>query len=220
MEDILKFAKIVGALKRIKVKKSPENILKFANITGNLKKIKRTGWVREQIKEPESVADHIHRTAVLAMVLGERLGVDRDRLIKMALVHDLGESVIGDIVFERGHLFDPDIRKIKLEKEKGGMKKVLSYLKHGKEYYDLWLDYEEQSSKEAKVLKQLDRLEMAIQAFEYEVSDNRQLDEFLINAEKHVIHEELKKLLEHIKSKRQKHFKKQKKLNNNQKLNG
>lgn len=44
---------------------------------------------------PESVADHSYRAAVLAMALPP--GLDRDRCVKMALLHDLAESMVGDI---------------------------------------------------------------------------------------------------------------------------
>lgn len=181
-----------------------EDIIKFANILENLKKIKRTGWVEKKIKNPESVADHSFRLAVLAMVLADRLNVDKNKLIKMALVHDLAESLAGDIVEERS-LKKTKEADTKYEKENTAIKELLSNLNDKKEYYSLWIEYEEQKSKEAKILKQLDKLEMSIQAVEYEHSDNKNLDEWLINSEKYITNKELKKIFDQLKSKRSKH---------------
>lgn len=57
---------------------------------------KRTGWLKAGVPRVESVADHSYRAALLALVLPES-GVDRVRCMKMALVHDLAESIVGDI---------------------------------------------------------------------------------------------------------------------------
>ena len=56
----------------------------------------RTGWVRSGVQQPESVADHMYRMAVLAMTVagGE---YDHSKLVKMAIVHDLAEALVGDI---------------------------------------------------------------------------------------------------------------------------
>lgn len=56
----------------------------------------RTGWVRSGVQRPESVADHMYRMAVLAVTVagGE---YDQPRLVKMAIVHDLAEALVGDI---------------------------------------------------------------------------------------------------------------------------
>ena len=62
----------------------------------NLQRQKRTGWIKSGIEEPESVADHSYRAALLAMVV-PLTGVDAGRCMRMALVHDLAESIVGDI---------------------------------------------------------------------------------------------------------------------------
>lgn len=179
-----------------------EDIIEFANILENLKKIKRTGWVEREIKNPESVADHSFRVAVLAMVLGDKLDVDKNKLIKMALVHDWAESLVGDIVTEYGNEMKQKLSDLKFQKEKKAFKKMTSSLSNGKEYFNLWIEYEEQKSKEAKILKQLDKLEMALQAAEYEKVNNKNLEIFSVNAEKYIKNKELKKIFDQLKSKR------------------
>jgi putative hydrolase of HD superfamily len=65
--------------------------------SGKLKELKRTGWVESGILEPESVADHSYRTTLLAMILSDQKGLDTLKTVKMALLHDLVESVTGDL---------------------------------------------------------------------------------------------------------------------------
>ena len=80
------------------------------------------------------------------------------------------------------------------------MKAIFSSLPEGNSYYKLWLEYEKQKSKESIFLKQIYKLEMVIQAFEYEKNQgSRKLDEFWINAEKHIKDKELTKIFNELK---------------------
>ena len=74
-----------------------ENIIELFHKAGELKNLKRTGWVMRGIKDCESVAEHSFRTAFMRMLLAERFGVGREKTVCMELVHDLAESVVGDI---------------------------------------------------------------------------------------------------------------------------
>lgn len=163
----------------------------FFQHAGKLKVTKRTGWIMQGVKNPESVAEHSYRLSLLAMILAEESGVNQLKLIKMALVHDLAEGIVGDIVLEKGskQISSPEE---KFKKESGAMKKIFSNLKEGEEYYNLWLEYEKQESKEAKLLKQLDKIEMVMQALEYEKEhDPKKLDEFWVNTKKYLKDEHL-----------------------------
>lgn len=142
------------------------NILKFARIVGKLKTTKRTGWLMQNIPAPESVADHSFRVTVLAMILGPKVGVNVDKVVKMALIHDLGEAIIGDIITTWGKKPLP-ILKEKKRKEKEAIKKIFSLIDQN-EYVKLFDEYEKMKTKEAKFVKQIDRLEFALQALEYE----------------------------------------------------
>jgi 5'-deoxynucleotidase YfbR-like HD superfamily hydrolase len=74
-----------------------EDLLEFLRNAGDLKMIPRTGWVQAGIKEPESVADHSFRMTLLAMVLSDQMGLDTEKVVRMALIHDLAESRTGDL---------------------------------------------------------------------------------------------------------------------------
>jgi 5'-deoxynucleotidase YfbR-like HD superfamily hydrolase len=126
-----------------------------------LKSTIRKGWVRVGVKDPESVAEHSYSLALLAMVLGKKLGFNSEKLVKMALVHDLGEIETGDIT-----PYD-DKALEKRERERRCAEALLLML-NDLEFYELWMEYLNSASEEARFLKQLDKLEMTLQALDYE----------------------------------------------------
>ncbi len=137
------------------------DLITFFRRAAKLKSTVREGWVRVGVEEPESVAEHSYCLALLAMVLGKRFGLNSDKLVKMALVHDLGEIEAGDIT-----PYD-DKAEEKRERERRSAEAMLSLL-GDLEFFELWLEYQNSASEEAWFLKQLDKLEMAFQALDYE----------------------------------------------------
>ncbi|KAI6010898.1 HD domain-containing protein [Pisolithus orientalis] len=95
----------------------------------------------------------------------------------MCIVHDLAEAQVGDITPSEGISKE---EKKRLESE--AMHNFVHDMLHGSEaalkIEALWREYEEQQTKEAKFVKDLDRLEMALQAREYEKEHGRNLQEF------------------------------------------
>lgn len=173
----------------------------FAYIIGKTKKIKRSGWIRENIHEPESVAEHSFRLTVLAMVLAPQLKINSEKLIKMAITHDIAEAEIGDWVAERGKKID---KKLKQSKEKQETKIIHDiFAQFGGEFSNTFNEMLARKTKTAKIFWQLDKLEMAIQAHEYEVEQKKDLQEFFENAKMHVTNSTLKKILNELLSQRQ-----------------
>ena len=72
-------------------------LIDFFHEIGSLKDLKRTGWLMRKVSNPESVADHSFRTAVMALILAPRLKLNTEKCLKMAVLHDLAEARIGDI---------------------------------------------------------------------------------------------------------------------------
>ncbi|MFA5933507.1 MAG: HD domain-containing protein [Microgenomates group bacterium] len=137
-------------------------LARFMGHVSNLKKTERTGWVRRGIQNPESVADHSFRTALMAMVLSNKSDVNQNTVIKMALIHDLAESLVGDLT-----PFDTITPKEKSHLEEEAFKKLCSDIDNGDELLGLFREYEEGITPEARFTKRLDKLEMMFQAHEY-----------------------------------------------------
>lgn len=174
-------------------------MIKFLQEINKLKTIKRTGWLRKGVKKSESIADHSYRVALMAFLLCPD-HLDRNKLIKMALLNELPETVTGDIVtsFKDTEYFVNS----KFEKEISVFKQMVNDLDNKAELLDLFIESESLKTEESKFLKQLDKLEMAFQALEYEQqsSNPRDFDEFWDTTEHTVkdpklviIFEELKK---------------------------
>uniref|UniRef100_A0A8C5Q5Q9 5'-deoxynucleotidase HDDC2 n=1 Tax=Leptobrachium leishanense TaxID=445787 RepID=A0A8C5Q5Q9_9ANUR len=146
-----------------------KNLLQFMKLIGQLKRVPRTGWVYRKVEKPESVSDHMYRMAIMAM-LTEDKNLNKDRCVRLALVHDMAECIVGDIAPA-----DNMPKEEKHRKEKEAMKHLAQLLPEEmkKEVYELWEEYEYQCSAEAKFVKELDQCEMILQALEYEELEKR-----------------------------------------------
>ena len=108
----------------------------------------------------------------------------------MALIHDLGEIYIGDFTPE-----DKIDRNDKYELEKLSIVKVLDKLPHGFKWIALWEEYEIGESAESQFVKQLDKLEMALQASVYEHQGLADLSVFFHSVNRRLSSVELKFIL-------------------------
>jgi putative hydrolase of HD superfamily len=155
----------------------PSVSLEFLFKVGTLKKIKRSGWIKNGIAQAESVADHLYRSALLAMVAGDILGLDSGKMVKIALLDDLAEAMTGDWMPEEQVAMGDEERKAR---ERQAIERILSDLPDQlkKEYFSLWQEGQEERTPESKLCRQVDKLEMLIQALEYEREFSRTLDEF------------------------------------------
>jgi putative hydrolase of HD superfamily len=107
------------------------------------------------------VADHTWRLCLMAMVLADRFdGLDAARLLKICIIHDLGEAIHGDIP-----AVDQQDTVEKGTAERADLLQLLAPLPEPlkKEITALWDDYENAASPEAKVAKALDKLETILQ---------------------------------------------------------
>jgi len=130
-----------------------------------LKNVPRQGWKEKlEIINPESVAEHSYSTTVISMILSDLEGLNTEKIIKMALLHDLAESIIGDII--PGSI----TKNEKVRKENIAMKQILKNLpdKIAEPYFEIWNEYQKNSSQESKLLHDIDKLEMAFQAKFYQ----------------------------------------------------
>jgi putative hydrolase of HD superfamily len=63
-------------------------VISFLRLVNQLKTQKRTGWVYRHVNNPESVADHQYRMAVMSFLLHDDR-IDKGKVMKIALVHDM-----------------------------------------------------------------------------------------------------------------------------------
>lgn len=117
------------------------------------------------------------------------------RVVRMALLHDLGEARAGD--FTPHHAIARD-QKHALERQ--ALVDVLGRLPRGAEYVALWEEYEAGTTFEARLVRQLDRLEMGLQACVYEHSHAGSLEEFFVSVRPVVETPELQALLAELES--------------------
>ncbi len=126
-----------------------------------LKELPRAGWVSKGIEKPESVAAHSWGIAWLTMVLCPP-NLDRGRILEMAALHDLAEVRVGDITPHDGI---SSAEKHRMEDK--AMQELLEPMCHRDELKELWDEYEQGTTPEAKFLKAMDKLDMALQAQRY-----------------------------------------------------
>ena len=133
-----------------------------------LKDETRTGWQLRGVEEPESVAAHTWGVALLTLHYGPRAGIDVDRAIRMALVHDLAEAETGDVATRA----DPNADSIdpaeKERRERAAMETVLESVDDGGELRARWEEYEARETPEARFVKDMDLIDMCLQAVRYE----------------------------------------------------
>jgi len=123
-----------------------------------LKRVERSGWKRTGMAKVESVAEHTFMLAFLAMVIGDALKMDVEKMMKMALLHDLAEAITGDIT---PHEME---KERKQEMENKAMEKLLENFE---DYRNLWHEFMDGGSIEARMVREMDKAEMVIQAGEY-----------------------------------------------------
>ena len=171
---------------------SLHNLVKFLEIAGRLKRTPRAGWVEVGIRQPESVADHTFRTSILCMLYADMEDLDQPKLLRMALIHDLPEAITGDLTPSKK---TPESK----EKEDATINQILNLLpkKQREKYMTVWNEYQKGKTKEAKAVRQLEKLEMALQAKEYEKakSTSQSLERFIKSAEENIAWPELRRLL-------------------------
>ncbi|MFH1400520.1 MAG: HD domain-containing protein [Nanoarchaeota archaeon] len=142
----------------------------------HLKQVYRKGWTRFfPLDVVESDADHSFGVAILAYLLAKetRPDLDADKVLRIATFHELAESITGDVI---------PADKIPVEEkdanERRAMHIILDGLKSKDELMSVWNEIETRSTPEGTFVKDVDYLEMCIQALIYEKQHGVDLQEF------------------------------------------
>lgn len=156
-----------------------------------LKRLKRTGWLDRGVPrvEVESVADHSLMTSVIAWVVAcDDISLDSNRVLQLAMIHDLAESISGDpapydsadipastdlealdAFFSVRHPRSSKRSEIKKVSENAAIDQLIALMpeRAASNLRNLWDEYEAQETAESKFVKQVDRLEAFLQSRDY-----------------------------------------------------
>jgi len=215
-----------------------KSILDFLLKINELKGKRRRGWGFHKIKNAETTAEHIFHLAIMVWMLGKDKDINMEKAIKMALIHDICEVYAPDFtsydakaIPEKGRITEKQllkikpkkgrpthIQRIKMEKikqklEEKAMKKILSKLEPDikSEIKNLWDEYQRGTTKEARFVRQIDKINNFLQGIIYwskygkieynlwlirikEVIDDPVILDFLEEIEKLIIYPKLKEL--------------------------
>jgi putative hydrolase of HD superfamily len=163
----------------------------------HLKHLFRQGWLKNGLPKErcESVADHSFGVAMLAMLLVDIYFPDLDvqKVLRMALIHDIGEVHTGDII-PKDNIHPEE----KHQREEESFHRVFGSLVPFELYRELWNEFEIGTSPEARFLRQVDKLEMALQAGVYQHQNLGDFSDFFTSAQKEISNPELLSILEEI----------------------
>lgn len=172
-----------------------DEVTKYIFEAGMLKRIARSGWLSENIRLPESVADHSFRTAVIVFMLAKMEGLDDAKakgLCTAAVFHDMHETRILDLnkITRRYINVDHEVEKtVELEQVKNlppGIRQAM-------------VDVLVLSPNEKEILKDADQLECAFQAKEY-AAIGYQTEIWIDNIGKRLKTKSAKKIMEKLRS--------------------
>lgn len=152
-----------------------------------LKRLERTGWILRGLPNgTESVASHSFGVCATAMMLADEvkargLEVNCERVLRMALLHDWAETRVGDLPKTATGYFGAEARK---EAETSAFADIVAGVGPAEsEYRELYKDYEERASLEARLVKAADVIDLLVQAYALERAGAKGLDEFWIVAQ-------------------------------------
>jgi len=136
----------------------------FMKMSCTLKKVNRHCNATKDRKE--STAEHSWSVALYCWLLADGIEkefsqkVDKDKLIKMALLHDLVETIVGDV--SQWHKKKQIDKKTNEDKAAETIKRQLSS-NLGKEFIQLWQEFELGKSLESRIVRALDRFSAPLQ---------------------------------------------------------
>ena len=151
---------------------------KFLDDVMSLKRVPRSGWItyRIGIHDVESVSSHSHSVAMIALTMSEiiRLGkqeVDVEQVLKMALLHDLSESLTFDISKAYLRYLGRKGSQMKTRLEERATSQILADLQNdqlARTFRTTIENYSSSSSVEARIVHCADALDLMLQVIEYE----------------------------------------------------
>ncbi len=161
-------------------------LIEFLTELNRLKALPRTGWLLRGVRDVESIAEHLYGVTFISMLLADRARaqgreINVEKVLRMALLHDLTEARTGDLPATIKPYFEAQALKSADERIAREMLEPLG--PSGEDYLALWHEYEARVSLEARIVKAADKLDLLLQAFEYERGGAKAMSEFWENAD-------------------------------------
>lgn len=155
----------------------------FFHLLERLKTTKREGWRRFGING-ESISDHMYRMSIMTMFAPSELAskLNIPHCTKMALIHDMAESLVGDIT-----PVDKEVTKAEKARREADVMDYITETLLGKipggalsaqEIKRVFQEYEDNVTLEAQFVHDIDKMELLLQMVEYERAHNVDLSEF------------------------------------------
>ena len=156
------------------------DLAKYMYEIGQMKRVQRSGWWLAGIPDPESVAEHSFRTAILGYILASLEGADPMKTTMLCLFHDTHETRINDLhrVAKRYIATDTGEQEAFSEQVERLPEKIASDVR------SFISNYEGKESLESKVAHDADLLECLIQAREYQSQGYADVQDWIVNCQR------------------------------------
>lgn len=170
-----------------------DNLIALFIETTALKRLPRAGWILRGVPNVESVADHAYHTAFVALALSDVLNasgalavaLDTGKVLAIAVLHDLGETRLTDLPGPTRHLIPEGVKS---QAELAAVQILTEPLPSADHFRALWREFEDASTPEGRLVRDVDKLEMMVQCLRYELSGSRGLDDFWRNMDRQAWH--------------------------------
>jgi putative hydrolase of HD superfamily len=170
-----------------------KELINLIQYSENLKNVNRSGWKLAGVESSrkESVAEHSYGSVMIAIYLAQELkargeDLNFEKTMLMAALHDLPESITGDIARTAEFLEKEENAKQKDAAERKAITTILNPLGESFHYLKkLWIEYNERDSIEAKIVRAADILDMLVHARALEKSGTspKMLQQFFISSQ-------------------------------------
>lgn len=152
-----------------------DDLLTLIHSAERLEALPRTGWITCGVTHPESIAAHSYNVTLIALWIADHIEqeVDTEKVLRMALLHDMGESLLTDLPAPVKHLIG--IEQVR----KAEHQCAHTILKHAPpkwgEAYDSHAD---RTQLEARILKAADTIQMLAKSLQYRQQHRGDVSQF------------------------------------------
>lgn len=168
-----------------------EEIIQFIRFGEELKVLERTGWALTGIavRRLESVAEHSYGVVLTSMFISQYLfgrgyDINIEKILTMATLHDIQESITGDIPRTKENEQNLEFKEKKENAERKAIEEIFQDSSNSYQHFVIvWYEFLEGKTQEARIVRAADILDMLLHARNLEISNNPQkLDQFFVSS--------------------------------------